>query len=208
MASLDWSAQELRIAAAISKDPELQRIAALPDPYIGLAAAVGLAAPTDTKATNPKGRKIDVVRYRCAHLRGEGWHDLAGSRSFPPPPKGDVRSILSLVGRGRRARDAMPPAQDAARLDPALPRGHDRQGAGSNGEELPDSGRRRRHDAARDGVGDRGRDLHLRVLFGSWGKFSALGLCWLSRDPRRLVACTCEGNPSIALTRRFGPNAA
>jgi DNA polymerase I len=75
MSSLDWGAQELRIAARRSGDPGLQRIAALPDPYIGLASSVGLAEPTDTKATNPKARAIGKI-MQLALMYG------IGARSF------------------------------------------------------------------------------------------------------------------------------
>jgi DNA polymerase I len=76
MASLDWSAQELRIAANLSNDPELQRAAAAPDPYIGLAASLGLAKEADTKATNPKGRNIGKVA-QLAMLYGIGANTFA-----------------------------------------------------------------------------------------------------------------------------------
>ena len=69
--SLDWSAQELRIAAHRSGDPELQRVASLPDPYIGLAASVGLAKPDDTRKSNPKGRAAGKV-IQLAMMYGIG----------------------------------------------------------------------------------------------------------------------------------------
>lgn len=73
MCSLDWSAQELRIAAYRSGDLELQRVANLPDPYIGLAASVGLAKPDDTRKTNPKGRAAGKI-IQLAMMYGIGAH--------------------------------------------------------------------------------------------------------------------------------------
>jgi hypothetical protein len=71
LAYLDWSAQELRIAAALSKDPALLALCEREDPYIELAISLGLAPPGATKKTHPKSRKIGKV-LTLAMLYGAG----------------------------------------------------------------------------------------------------------------------------------------
>ena len=71
IAYLDWSAQELRIAAALSGDPVLQELCEREDPYIELAISVGLAPPGATKKTHPAERKIGKVMM-LAMLYGAG----------------------------------------------------------------------------------------------------------------------------------------
>jgi DNA polymerase I len=71
IAYLDWSAQELRIAAALSGDPALQALCKHDDPYIELAIAAGLAPPGATKKTHPSARKIGKV-LMLAMLYGAG----------------------------------------------------------------------------------------------------------------------------------------
>jgi DNA polymerase family A len=161
LSSLDWGAQELRIAAAKSKDPELRRVASLPDPYIGLASSVGLAQPTDTKTTNPKGRKVGKV-MQLAMLFGigartfrvEGGHVAVDSQRLPPEAARDVLRVLLSVRCGGCPCDAGPPAQNASRLDLALSCWRNRKGTGQDGEEFFDSSDGRRHDAARDDPSD------------------------------------------------------
>ena len=69
VAYLDWSAQELRIAAALSRDPDLLALCERGDPYIGLAIAAGLAPPGATK--KHPARKIGKV-LTLAMLYGAG----------------------------------------------------------------------------------------------------------------------------------------
>jgi DNA polymerase I-like protein with 3'-5' exonuclease and polymerase domains len=71
IAYLDWSAQELRIAAARSGDPALQALCGCADPYIELAIAVGLAPLGATKKTHPAERKIGKT-LTLALLYGAG----------------------------------------------------------------------------------------------------------------------------------------
>ena len=69
VAYLDWSAQELRIAAALSRDPDLLALCEHGDPYIGLAIAAGLAPPGSSK--KHPARKIGKV-LTLAMLYGAG----------------------------------------------------------------------------------------------------------------------------------------
>jgi DNA polymerase I len=71
IAYLDWIAQELRIAAARSKDPALIALSERADPYIELAITLGLAPPGATKKSHPAVRKIAKV-LTLAMLYGAG----------------------------------------------------------------------------------------------------------------------------------------
>jgi DNA polymerase I-like protein with 3'-5' exonuclease and polymerase domains len=59
LAYLDWSAQELALAAALSGDPAMIHAYASGDPYLGFAIAAGLAPADATKESHPH------LRDRC-----------------------------------------------------------------------------------------------------------------------------------------------
>jgi hypothetical protein len=70
--AVDWSAQELRIAAYLSRDPKLIAIVESGrDPYIELAITVGLAPSGDDEKTNPEARAIGKI-IQLAMLYGAG----------------------------------------------------------------------------------------------------------------------------------------
>jgi DNA polymerase-1 len=58
IAYIDWSAQEIAIAAALSGDPFLIDSIASGDPYIHFAVQAGLVPADATKATHPQEREI------------------------------------------------------------------------------------------------------------------------------------------------------
>jgi DNA polymerase family A len=59
LAYLDWSAQELALAAAFSGDPAMISAYVGGDPYLGFAIAAGLAPPDATKVSH------EEIRNRC-----------------------------------------------------------------------------------------------------------------------------------------------
>jgi hypothetical protein len=70
--AVDWSAQELHIAARLSRDPKLIEILESGrDPYIELAVAVGLAQPGANETTNPEARGVGKI-IQLAMLYGAG----------------------------------------------------------------------------------------------------------------------------------------
>jgi hypothetical protein len=58
IAEIDYSAQEIAIAAALSGDPELIKAVESSDPYIAFAVRAGLAPVGATKASHPELRRI------------------------------------------------------------------------------------------------------------------------------------------------------
>jgi hypothetical protein len=71
IAVLDYSAQELRIAAHLSRDGALIATTQAGDSYLGLAKAARLALDDDTPETNPQARKTGKV-MSLAMLFGAG----------------------------------------------------------------------------------------------------------------------------------------
>lgn len=72
LVAVDWSAQELHIAARLSGEPRLiEIIESGRDPYVELAVAVGRAAPGSTAATDPEARGAGKV-IQLALLYGAG----------------------------------------------------------------------------------------------------------------------------------------
>jgi DNA polymerase I len=71
VAYLDWKAQELRIAAHRSGDPELIALSQRPDPYLELGIAAGRAPEGATKETHPAARKAGKI-LTLAMLYGAG----------------------------------------------------------------------------------------------------------------------------------------
>ena len=71
---VDWSAQELHIAARRSRDPKLIEIVTSGrDPYIELAVMVGLAAPGANEQSDPEARgKGKVVQLAMLYGAGPG----------------------------------------------------------------------------------------------------------------------------------------
>ena len=61
LAYIDWSAQELAIAAALSQDPELLKAVESGDPYLSFAMRADLAPDGATKQSHPHERGISKV---------------------------------------------------------------------------------------------------------------------------------------------------
>ena len=58
LAYLDWSAEEIAIAAVLSSDPQLLKVVREGDPYLGFARLAGLAPEDATKDTHPAVREL------------------------------------------------------------------------------------------------------------------------------------------------------
>jgi DNA polymerase-1 len=94
IAFIDWVAQELRIAAARSRDPALLVVCACADPYIELAITLGLAPPGATKKSHPVIRKIAKVLV-LAMLYG------AGPRMIAAKAKMGLAQAIDVLRRQR-----------------------------------------------------------------------------------------------------------
>jgi hypothetical protein len=55
---IDWSQQEFGIAAALSRDSEMQAAYESGDPYLSFAKQAGAAPPEATKETHPEVREF------------------------------------------------------------------------------------------------------------------------------------------------------
>ena len=102
IAYLDWVAQELRIAAARSRDPALLALCERADPYIELAITLGLAPPGATKKSHPAARKIGKT-LTLAMLYGAGPRMVAAKAKWA----WRKRPICCAVN-GRRSRCSTP----------------------------------------------------------------------------------------------------
>ena len=82
--ALDWSAQELHIAARLSRDPKLIEIVTSGhDPYIELAIMAGLAAPGANEQTDPKARgKGKIIQLALLYGAGPGLIARATNMTF------------------------------------------------------------------------------------------------------------------------------
>ena len=76
IAYVDYSAQEIGIAAALSGDPELLKAVESSDPYLSFAHRAGLVPDGATKQTHPKERGICKVGLLGMNY-GMGAHSLA-----------------------------------------------------------------------------------------------------------------------------------
>jgi hypothetical protein len=83
VAYVDWSAQELGIAAALSGDPAMQEAYLSGDPYLWLARRVGAVPPNATKETHPGEREHFKV-VSLGVLYGLSADGLARRLSVPP----------------------------------------------------------------------------------------------------------------------------
>jgi DNA polymerase I len=82
--TVDWSAQELHIAARLSRDPKLIEIVTSErDPYIELAIMVALAAPGANEQCDPEARGKGKV-VQLALLYGAGPGLIARATSMTP----------------------------------------------------------------------------------------------------------------------------
>ena len=93
IACIDWVAQEIRVAAARSRDLALLALSACADPYIELAITLGLAPPGATKKSHPAIRKIAKVLTLAMlygawppHGRGQGEKPSLVGPFFPVLP--------------------------------------------------------------------------------------------------------------------------
>jgi hypothetical protein len=77
LAYLDWKAQELRIAAILSKDPALLTLCESEDPYMELVYYLGLTSAEAPEAERKAARKIGKV-LTLAMLYGAGPGTVAG----------------------------------------------------------------------------------------------------------------------------------
>jgi DNA polymerase-1 len=94
IAFIDWVAQELRIAAARSRDPALLAVCERDDPYIELAITLGLAPHGATKKSHPAIRKIAKVLV-LAMLYG------GGSRMIAAKAKMGLAQAIDVLRRMR-----------------------------------------------------------------------------------------------------------
>jgi hypothetical protein len=91
LAYIDWSAQEIGIAAALSKDAAMQEAYAT-DPYLWLARAGGFAPAGATKQTHGTLRELFKVVYLAANY-GMGVSTLAAKINRP---ESHARQLLLL----------------------------------------------------------------------------------------------------------------
>ena len=80
---VDWSAQELGIAAALSGDPAMQEAYLSGDPYLWLARRVGAVPPGATKETHP-GEREQCKVASLGVLYGLSAEGLARRLNVPP----------------------------------------------------------------------------------------------------------------------------
>ena len=92
LAYLDWSAEEIAIAARLSGDPQLLKIVREGDPYLGFARLAGLAPADATKHTHPAIRELCKMLFLGVGY-GMGEVTLAGhlNRGIP-----EARRLLQL----------------------------------------------------------------------------------------------------------------
>ena len=83
LAYVDWSAQELGIAAALSQDPELLKAVESGDPYLSFAVRAEYAPDGATKATHPHERGISKVAMLGMNY-GMGVRSLAAGTGLSP----------------------------------------------------------------------------------------------------------------------------
>jgi hypothetical protein len=83
VAYVDWSAQELGIAAALSGDQAMQEAYRSGDPYLWLARRVGAVPPDATKRTHP-GEREQFKVVSLGVLYGLSAEGLARRLSVPP----------------------------------------------------------------------------------------------------------------------------
>uniref|UniRef100_UPI0035691BF5 DNA polymerase n=1 Tax=Novipirellula sp. TaxID=2795430 RepID=UPI0035691BF5 len=82
IAYVDWSQQELGIAAALSQDPALGQAYASGDPYLEFAKMAGAVPPSATKKTHPNERSAYKV-CMLATQYGMSEHGLAAKLNKP-----------------------------------------------------------------------------------------------------------------------------
>ena len=80
VAYIDWSAQEIAIAGALSGDDRLWEAYAYGDPYIAFAQQAGIVPPDATKASHPKERQAckAIVLGTGYGMSAEGMAQQAG----------------------------------------------------------------------------------------------------------------------------------
>ena len=80
VAYIDWSAQEIAIAGALSGDEKLWEAYAYGDPYIAFARQAGIVPPDATKASHPKERQAckAIVLGTGYGMSAEGMAQQAG----------------------------------------------------------------------------------------------------------------------------------
>jgi hypothetical protein len=98
LAYLDWSGEELRLAAILSRDPALLKLCEREDPYIELVIHLGIAPPGATKKTHRDARKIGKV-ITLAMLYGGGPRMVVGKTGM---------SRTEAIALLRRQREAFP----------------------------------------------------------------------------------------------------
>jgi DNA polymerase I len=84
IAYIDWSQQEFGIAAALSRDPEMQAAYASGDPYLALGERIGVVPPGATKDTHTAEREMLKVIV-LAMFYGMREHSFAGRIGRPVP---------------------------------------------------------------------------------------------------------------------------
>ena len=108
---VDWSNQELHIAAHLSRDPKLIEIVTSGrDPYIELAILAGLAASSANEQSDPEARgKGKIIQLALLFGAGPGLVRATGMTleqrtRLPQTAASDATAILRLVRASRRSR--------------------------------------------------------------------------------------------------------
>ena len=153
LAYIDYSAQELSIAAALSQDPELLKAVESGDPYLAFAARAGLVPDGATKAHPPEAER-DICKVALLGMNyGLGVRSLAAGTGLSPvhaqlsaqAAQTDLRRVRAVVGAGDRHRVTARRDLHAIRLAGRRRRGHQ----GDHAQEFPGTGPRRRGVAGR-----------------------------------------------------------
>ncbi len=168
---MDWSAQELHIAARLSGDPKLIEIVTNgKDPYISLAVMVGLAPEGATEESNPEARGIGKI-MQLAMLYGAGpgliargtGMTLESARAFLQRQRQTFKRFFAWSDRKAMRAVTCKPLTTPLRLrgDSIRP-GTSDQIAGENRPKFLCARLRGRHDEAPDDAVDRGRRCGVR----------------------------------------------
>jgi DNA polymerase I-like protein with 3'-5' exonuclease and polymerase domains len=87
---IDWSQQEFGIAAALSRDPEMQSAYKSGDPYLSFAKQAGAAPPEATKQSHPGVREL----YKTCILAVQYQMTAQGLSQRLDAPLHEARSLL------------------------------------------------------------------------------------------------------------------
>ena len=127
LAYIDWSSQEIAVAAALSGDERLLEALRVGDPYIAFAVLAGLAPAGATKQTHPEPRRLQDRDARQRLWDGRRPHGRAhrsvkdrGERSAVQAEP-HVPDAVGMAPEQRRSRLASRSSGDRVRLANAHP---------------------------------------------------------------------------------------